>query len=79
MADHDYLTGRLRPKYKIEKTDGTSLEQGAKYFVMRYDKDGDPFARLAVRIYAVLLRAQNPKLAEDLLKDLGPVEWDTTA
>jgi len=52
-------------KYKIEKADGTPTDPQADYFVLRLDKD--PTAREAARFYAEKIKADNSKLANDLL------------
>ena len=44
-----YLTSGLVNKYRIEKRDGSPVNQDAKYFVLRYDKD--PNAVVAVIAY----------------------------
>jgi len=62
-----YLKGGWKRKYVIAKANGKPLDPKAKYFVLRYDSDGDPNARAAMRAYAVNVQAVNPKLASDIL------------
>lgn len=62
-----YLKGGWKKKYIIEKASGKPLDPKAKYFVLRYDAKGDPFARAAMRAYAVNVRRVNPRLADDIL------------
>lgn len=52
----------LYSKYHISKTDGSSIDENALYFVLRLDTD--PAARLAAGTYADA--TDNSKLAEDL-------------
>ncbi len=60
----------LYSKYKVEKADGSPIDDEAEYFVLRVDKD--PHARVAVRAYARSIKKGNPKLAEHLCRLL----WD---
>ncbi|HYG66280.1 MAG TPA: hypothetical protein VD838_01425 [Anaeromyxobacteraceae bacterium] len=64
MADHDYRDGGLRPKYRVAKADGSPLDEGADYFVLRLD--ADPHARAAALAYADAVQAENARLADDL-------------
>ena len=59
-----YLKDRLHDKYVVTKVDGSPTDPDAEYFVLRIDRD--PFARLATRKYAALIRSVNPDLADDL-------------
>jgi len=62
-----YKQGGLRDKYVVTKVDGSPVDPGAKYFVLRYDLDGDPYARKALRQYADFLYRVNPELATDII------------
>ena len=55
----------IKPKYIVEKTDGTPLDDGAKYFVIRVDKD--PFAKHTLQAYASSVHSVNPKLAAHVM------------
>jgi len=61
-----YKEGGLRDKYVVTKVDGSPVDPGAKYFVLRYDVDGDPYARKALREYGGLLFHVNRELATDI-------------
>jgi len=58
------MTKGLYGKYKIEKTDGTPIDPKAQYFVLRLDTD--PYARRAIRKYAVYMDEVNPQLGREL-------------
>lgn len=58
----------LYSKYKVEKTDGSPIDDEAEYFVLRVDKD--PHARAAIRAYARSIKKDNPELAESLCRRL---------
>ena len=61
-----YKRGGLEhSKYIIQKTDGTTVDPEAWYFVLRVDKD--PHARVAAIAYALSVRFDNMKLCEELL------------
>ena len=51
----------LYRKYKIEKSDGSPIDENAAYFILRYDKD--IFAMIALKAYADAVRTVNPVLA----------------
>ncbi len=61
-------------KYKIEKSDGTPLDSGAKYFVMRYDTD--PNALVALQVYASCVIMENEEFGNDLLEEITNVIVD---
>ncbi len=65
----------LLPKYFISKTSGEPLDEGSKYFVLRYDLNGsDPkhisACRKALSVYAEEIKEHLPLLSEDLKKEL---------
>jgi hypothetical protein len=49
-------------KYVISKADGSPVDPGARYLVLRLDTD--PFARKAAEAYAEVVAEANPRLAE---------------
>jgi len=53
-------------KYIIEKADGSQIDVGAEYFVLRIDKD--PAARIAARAYAEAVKDTAPLLARDIIQ-----------
>ena len=54
----------LYRKYRIEKTDGSTTDPKAQYFVLRIDTD--PHARVALGAYTMSVFIDNPQLACDL-------------
>lgn len=72
MAPGGYKHGGFQPgKYLILKNSGKPIDPEAKYFVLRYDAGADPHARVALRKYAESVALDNPRLAIDLLRELG--------
>ena len=69
MANHDYKTGRLTNKYRVEKTNGEQIEQNAEYFVLRID--ADPHAQTAAMAYANSIENENPEFARDIRNRLA--------
>ena len=57
-------------KYKIEKTNGKPLDDNAKYFVLRYDKD--PHAIKAMEAYANSISEENYTLAMEIRANIFP-------
>jgi hypothetical protein len=55
----------IKRKYNVEKTDGTPLDPGAKYFVIRVDQD--PFAEPTLKSYASSVYPVNTKLASHVM------------
>ena len=55
----------IRPKYNVAKTDGTPLDEGALYFVIRVDED--PFAKFVLQAYAASVYPVNSKLASHIM------------
>ena len=60
----------LYDKYIVQKTSGEPIDEGAEYFVLRVDTDGD--ARAALNFYATLIQKKNSALSRDLQDRLGP-------
>ncbi len=65
----------LLPKYQISKTSGKPLDEGSKYFVLRYDLNGSDTkhisaCRKALAVYAEEIKEHLPLLSEDLKKEL---------
>ena len=63
-------TGFIPDKYDIAKTDGTPIAEGAEYFVLRIDRDGDPNAVRALLRYAESVAEENPQFATEILYQL---------
>ena len=66
----------LYRKYKIEKADGSPIDENAAYFILRYDKD--IFAMIALKAYADAVRFANPQLANDIYDELNAVDVKLT-
>lgn len=69
----------LYQKYVISKTDGTPVDEKAKYFVLRYDPYGDDpihieACRKALGVYAMEIKDHIPSLAMDLIEELSKLE-----
>jgi len=58
------MAGLIINKYRIEKTDGTPIDDDAEYFVLRIDND--PYAREALREYARCIEHINPSAWREL-------------
>ncbi|OPZ66093.1 MAG: hypothetical protein BWY85_00029 [Firmicutes bacterium ADurb.Bin506] len=76
----DFRKLGLLDKYLVMPSDGSARDPGSKYFVLRYDGGGRDkkhiaACRLAIRVYAAVIRAHLPKLAEDLDKQVGTLSW----
>jgi hypothetical protein len=54
----------LFQKYRVEKADGSPIDDDADYFVLRLDTDSR--ARHAARTYARDIESVNPQLARDI-------------
>ena len=70
-----WKTGGLYDKYHVERKDGTPCDPEAQYFVLRVDED--PHALKALKCYAVSVRTDNARLADDIEKwvlDLQPAD-----
>ncbi len=59
-----YKDGGWRDKYVIAKADGSLVDEGAIYFVLRID--ADPNAVIAAQAYAASVAADNPQLSRDV-------------
>ena len=75
QLNEDLLTKGLLPKYKISKTNGKPLDEGSKYFVLRYDNQGsDPVhikaCQKALAVYADEIKDHIPQLSLDLKEQL---------
>lgn len=67
----------LHGRYQITKADGTPVDEGAEYFVLRLDSGGsDPAhiaaCRKAAMSYADEIEAHLPQLAADLRERYAP-------
>jgi hypothetical protein len=54
----------LYEKYRVSKVDGSPVDPGAKYFVLRLDTDRA--ARIAAIAYCEAILSENPRLASEL-------------
>lgn len=66
MADHDYKEGGWKEKYQIAKADGSPVDEGAMYFILRLDED--PHALIASIVYAMTLVGENDVFALDVFR-----------
>ena len=76
MAAVDYKKKGLLPKYGLNRTDGQPEDPGAKFFVLRYDKN-DAWGvkcRAALRSFAASIKDEYPKLADELIADVCAAE-----
>lgn len=65
----------LYNRYEVKKTSGSPIDPKAKYFVLRYDNNGNDkkhleASRFALFVYAELVKDHLPNLSEDLKKQL---------
>ena len=67
--------GKLESKYIIKKTNGKKVDDFAKYFLLRYDKNDTwgKLSRQAIRFFARRLRQDMPELSESLLKEMDNI------
>lgn len=63
-----FKVGGLYQKYKIERNDGTPIQEGSEFFVLRVDSD--PHARSAMALYASLVARENLALGEEIFQGL---------
>jgi hypothetical protein len=75
MSSGGYKHGGFRRKYYLTKLSGRPIDPEAKYFVLRYDSEGDPHARVALKAYAESVMVDNYTLANDILKELEDVNF----
>jgi hypothetical protein len=75
LSNEGYKHGGFRQKYNLEKVNGHPIDPMAKYFVLRYDAEGDPHARVALEAYARSVVVDNYTLANDILKELEDVNF----
>lgn len=71
----DFKKHGLLPKYFISKVSGEPLDEGSKYFVLRYDLNGSDkkhisACRKALAVYAEEIKEHLPLLSEDLKREL---------
>lgn len=64
-----YKEGGFEEKYIITKRNGNPIDEDAKYFVLRLDKD--PHALKALAVYAFSVKEDNEEFALDLFKIIG--------
>jgi hypothetical protein len=66
----------LHTRYRVEKYDGTQVDQDAEYFVLRLDYGGDDHThvtacRVAIMTYADEIAHHLPQLAADIRQRYG--------
>jgi hypothetical protein len=61
-----YKEGGLEPRFVIERADGKPIPANRRYSLVLDISGADPHARIAVLVYAGLVREDNPQLADDL-------------
>ena len=71
----------LLPRYIIKKGNGEEVSPSAKYFVLRYDKDGSDkvhtaACRKALRVYANEIKYHLPELSKELIETLDFIEFN---
>lgn len=73
MSESRFRQGGFGPRFVVSRTDGKPCRPEARYVVL--DGSGaDPHAVKALTVYADSVRADNPQLADDLVRMLGG-EW----
>lgn len=63
-------SGGYEPRFTIERTDGLPIPPDRRYMVLAFD-GSDPEAVKALLHYADLKGAANPRLAEDIRKNIA--------
>jgi len=65
-----YGSEGLLERYEVRRKDGQPEDPGARFFVLRFDKDDfwGQKCREALRSFAYSIRAKYPKLTDDLLQ-----------
>jgi hypothetical protein len=62
-------------KYQIRRTDGTPIDHGDEYFVLKLKGDGDPnhleACRAAALVYAGKMKNHLPELSAELIEKYG--------
>jgi hypothetical protein len=78
MEKTDMKNKGLFGKYIIKKADGSPIDKGAEYFVLRLNGDGDinhiEACKKAVLVYAEQIKDHLPLLSQDLIAKYGKVE-----
>jgi hypothetical protein len=70
MSESRYVSGGFTPRFLVTRTDGQPCRPGARYMVL--DGSGaDPHAVMALRVYALSVRGENPQLADDIERMVG--------
>lgn len=67
-----YAAGGFEPRFVVSRTDGSACRPHDRFFVLNVGVGVDPHAALALRVYAASVRAENPKLADDIIGLIGP-------
>ena len=65
----------LHRKFNVTKADGSPVDPGAEYFLLRLDEDADPkyreASKLAILTFAGAIETTIPKLAADIRERYG--------
>lgn len=70
MSESRYKSGGFEPRFVVTRTDGKPCPPDARYMVL--DGSGrDRHATMALRVYALSVRGENPTLADDLERMVG--------
>jgi hypothetical protein len=70
MSQSRYASGGFEPRFVVTRTDGKPCRPEARYMVL--DGSGyDQHATLALRVYALSVRGENPRLADDIERMVG--------
>ena len=70
MSESRYVSGGFSARFVVKRTDGRPCRSDARYMVL--DGGGrDRHAVLALRVYALSVRGENPTLADDIERMVG--------
>lgn len=61
-----YAVGGFEARFTVTRTDGTPCRPHDRFFILNGGVGVDKHAILALRVYAASVRAENPKLADDI-------------
>ena len=67
-------TGGFEDRFRVTRTDGKPIREGARYIVLDYACD--PHAKVALKAYSKSIRSENERMAEDILNAIvNPADW----
>jgi hypothetical protein len=68
----------LYPKYRLARSDGQQIPEGARFFVLRYDEQNrwGAACRDAVKKFADEIEFVDPELAKELRADVAKYDDD---